>query len=262
METKIQIFSHPMFGEIRTVVLDESNEPWFVGKDVAEALGYAIPTKAINEHVERDDVKSLSYKAFSKMEKASDLWHGQDYSDKLIINESGLYSLILSSKLPQAREFKHWVTSEVLPQIRKTGGYIPVAQEDDEKTILEKALAIYRITLQDCELRLKLQRPLVRFAQAVTACEDSILIRDLAKLITQNGVKIGQQRLFFWLRDHGYLFQRETRPIQHWVEQGIFTTNVTLVGAADYRKQRITTKVTGKGQRYFLEGFLSGRFKA
>ena len=185
-----------------------------------------------------------------------------------IINESGLYALILSSKLPKAREFKHWVTAIVLPQIRKTGGYIPVSQEDDEKTILCKAIGIMKRTIEQKdaliaknEELLEAQKPKVVFADAVTSCDDSILIRDLAKLITQNGVAIGQSRLFYWLRLHGYLFQNETRPIQKWVEKGLFDTNVTLINTNHGQKERITTKVTGKGQQYFIEGFTSGRFK-
>ena len=125
----------------------------FVGKDVAEVLGYSIPQKAIIEHVDFEDRTVLTYKAFSKTEKAS-LWGNNDFSNKVIINESGLYALILSSKLPQAREFKHWVTSVVLPQIRKTGGYIPVSREDDDKTILCKAVKILMNTVEMQELEL------------------------------------------------------------------------------------------------------------
>lgn len=118
---------HPEFGNLRTLTID--GEPWFVGKDVAEALGYFNTSKAIRDHVDKDDLKTLKYKAYNVLGKAS-LWIGNDYSDKSIINESGLYSLILSSKLESAKAFKHWVTAEVLPTIRKTGGYINQGQED------------------------------------------------------------------------------------------------------------------------------------
>ena len=178
-----------------------------------------------------------------------------------VITEAGFYHAAMRSRVEKAKEFRRWVTHEVLPQIRKTGGYIPVAQEDDEKTILCKALMIYKRTIEEKEALIEEQKPLVQFAEAVTSSEDSILIRDLAKLITQNGVKIGQGRLFYWLRLHGYLFQRETRPIQKWVEEGLFDTNVTLVQTNHGTKERITTKVTGKGQQYFIDGFVSGRFK-
>ena len=128
--SEIQIFNsnlHPEFGNLRTLTID--GEPWFVGKDVAEALGYFNTSKAIRDHVDKDDLKTLKYKAYNVLGKAS-LWSGNDYSDKSIINESGLYSLILSSKLESAKAFKHWVTAEVLPTIRKTGGYINQGQED------------------------------------------------------------------------------------------------------------------------------------
>ena len=247
---ELQKFIHPQFGEIRTMMMADG-QVGFVGKDVAEVLGYKLPRKAILDHVEKDDV--LKWNLIDAM--------GRNQLTTFI-NESGLYSLILSSKLPQAREFKHWVTSEVLPQIRRTGGYIPVREEDDEKTILCKALMIYRRTIEEKEALLEEQKPKVLFAEAVTSCEDSILIRDLAKLLTQNGVKIGQARLFYWMRLHGYLFQHETRPIQKWVEKGLFDTTVTLVNTHHGTKERITTKVTGKGQRYFIDGFVSGRFCA
>lgn len=121
---QIQIFNsslHPEFGNLRTLTIE--GEPWFVGKDVAEALGYFNTSKAIRNHVSEDDLKTLKYKAYNVSGEAS-LWKRNDYSDKSIINESGLYSLILGSKLEKAKEFKRWVTAEVLPTIRKTGGYI------------------------------------------------------------------------------------------------------------------------------------------
>lgn len=129
--SEIQIFNsnlHPEFGNLRTLTID--GEPWFVGKDVAEALGYFNTSKAIRDHVDKDDLKTLKYKAYNVLGKAS-LWSGNDYSDKSIINESGLYSLILSSKLEKAKPFKHWVTAEVLPTIRKTGSYINQDRADD-----------------------------------------------------------------------------------------------------------------------------------
>lgn len=125
----IQIFNNKAFGNLR-VMVDNDGEPWFVGKVVAELLGYVLPQKAINEHVEFEDSKVLTYKAFSKTEKANSLWEKKnDYSNKTLINESGLYSLILGSKLPQAKAFKRWVTHEVLPQIRRTGSYFDESRQ-------------------------------------------------------------------------------------------------------------------------------------
>lgn len=120
MSNELQNFS---FNGQKVQVIMMENEPYFLGKEVAEILGYSIPQKAILTHVDEEDVKTLKYKAFSKTEKAK-LWEGKDFSDKKLINESGLYSLIIASKLPSAKKFKRWVTSEVLPSIRKHGAYM------------------------------------------------------------------------------------------------------------------------------------------
>lgn len=249
MENKIQIFKNEKFGEVRTI--NKDGEAWFVGKDVAEVLGYVNTKDALAKHVDAED------KMGSQIATPS-----RGTQTMTIINESGLYSLILSSKLPQAREFKHWVTSEVLPQIRKTGGYIPVSAEDDEKTLLSKALLICKKTMEQQDGILEAQKPKVQFADAVVATNDSILVRDLAKLITRNGVKMGAGRLFYWLRLHGYLFKNEVMPIQKWVEAGLFETVVTIFEASGKKHERIVARVTGKGQQYFVNGFVDGRFKA
>ena len=244
---EIQQFENAQFGKIRGMNID--GEPWFAGKDVAIALGYTNPQKAIRDHVDEDDKRG---------ERIVHPSGGTQLT--VLVNYSGLYSLILSSKLPQAREFKHWVTAVVLPQITKTGGYIPVKAEDDEKTILCRAIQILKRTVDEKDALLEKQEPKVQFANAITASNGEILVRELAKLLTQNGVEIGQTRLFAWLREHGYLFKRNTSPIQEWVEKGIFETHVTLIGTNRGNMERITTYVTGKGQRYFVDGFLTGRF--
>lgn len=244
---EISIFQNPDFGQIR-IIQDPQGEPLFCLPDLCASLELRAPDvrrrlddAVVSTHTVQDSLGRRNQLSF--------------------VNEDGLYDVILDSRKPEAKAFRKWVTSEVLPQIRKTGGYIPVKEEDDEKTILCKALMIYKRTLEQKEQLIEEQKPKVMFAEAVTASDGSILIRDLAKLITQNGVKIGQGRLFYWLRLHGYLFKRETRPIQKWVEEGLFDTNVTLVQTNHGTKECITTKVTGKGQRYFIEGFVSGRFK-
>ncbi len=151
--TKSELFKHPKFGNLR-VLTDENGDPWFVGKVVAEALGYVRPREALSDHVLLADRKLLRYKACAKTAQASEIWKGQDFSDKTIINESGLYSLILGSKLPAAVEFKHWVTSEVLPQIRRTGGYIPIRNARtgellSDEELLERANEMIGRTLQE-----------------------------------------------------------------------------------------------------------------
>ena len=241
MKNEIMIFESPEFGRIRTVN-DEKGGPWFIGKDVATLLGYSNTRDALRKHVDEEDKTTVAIHDT-----------GSNYqSMTVIVNESGLYSLILQSKLPRAREFKRWVTSEVLPQIRKTGGYIPLDNEDDEKTILAKALKILNRTLQQKDELIEAQRPKVDFADAVTTGDGCILISELAKLLTRNGYPTGRTRLFRWLRNNGYIFKRSTEPIQRWVEEGIFATSVTMIKTHHGSEERVTTKVTGKGQEYFL----------
>ena len=247
MYMKIQIFKHEKFGDIQTINRD--GEPWFVGKDVASVLGYAKPENAVAIHVDNEDKTTTLIQGT-----------GSNYKSKaIIINESGLYSLILSSKLPQAKEFKRWVTNEVLPQIRKTGGYIPLNDCEDGADIMARALMIAQRTIEQKDALLEMQKPKVRFAEAVTGSDGSILIGELAKLITQNGYEIGRTRLFDWLRRNGYLFKNSTEPIQKWVEKGLFETKVSLIHTHHGEHEVLTTKVTGKGQRYFIDVFLSGK---
>ena len=242
---EIQVFKNDRFGEVRTMVIND--EPWFVGKDVAEVLGYLNPQKAIRDHV--DDEDRLGERI---------VLSGQNRMT-IFINESGLYSLILSSKLPQAKEFKRWVTNEVLPQIHKTGGYIPLNDCEDGADIMARALMIAQRTIEQKDALLEMQKPKVRFAEAVTGSDGSILIGELSKLITQNGYEIGRTRLFDWLRRNGYLFKNSTEPIQKWVEKGLFETKVSIIHTHHGEHEVLTTKVTGKGQRYFIDVFLSGR---
>lgn len=239
MMNQIKIFESPEFGRIRTVS-DEKGEPWFIGKDVATVLGYSNVRDALCKHVDKEDKGIANCDSLGGRQKTT------------IINESGLYSLILSSKLPRAREFKRWVTSEVLPQIRRTGGYIPLAAEDDDKTILAKAVRILNRTLEQKDELLEAQRPKVEFADAVTTGDGCILMSELAKLLTRNGYPTGRTRLFRWMRENGYIFKRSTEPIQKWVEEGIFATSVTMIKTHHGSEERVTTKVTGKGQEYFL----------
>ena len=181
------------------------------------------------------------------------------------VNEDGLYDVILDSRKPSARAFRKWVTSEVLPQIRKTGGYIPLAAEDDDKTILAKAVRILNRTLEQKDELLEAQRPKVEFADAVTTGDGCILMSELAKLLTRNGYPTGRTRLFRWMRENGYIFKRSTEPIQKWVEAGLFATSVAVIKTHHGTEERVTTKVTGKGQEYFLRmlsvecGMLNGR---
>ena len=167
-------FTNEEFGTVQVVELN--GEPMFVGKDVATMLGYALPTKAINEHVDIEDRKVLGYKAFSKTEKAS-LWQGNDYSDKTLINESGLYSLILSSKLEGAKRFKRWLTSEVLPSIRKTGSYsVPQTYAQALRLAAEQQEKI-----EEQQRLLELQAPKVEYHDAVLTSVSTYTTTQIAK---------------------------------------------------------------------------------
>ena len=243
---KLQIFKNEEFGEIRTVTID--NEPWFVGKDVAESLGYSDTNKAVAMHVENED-KKLNDKTSSSF--------GQ--RGATLINESGLYALIFGSKLESAKRFKHWVTSEVLPTIRKTGGY--QMQPPQGKELLALAVLEAQKTIEEQTAQIERMRPKEIFADAVATSNTSILIGDLAKLLRQNGVETGQKRLFSWMRENGYLIKRNgadwNMPTQKAMEMGLFEVKESAVNNPD-GSVRInkTTKITGKGQQYFINKFL------
>lgn len=246
----LQIFENEEFGEVRTVTID--NEPWFVGKDVATALGYKDTSDALKKHVSEDDKRILKPGEMPTLKMSN---YGT-----YIINESGLYALIFGSKLASAKRFKHWVTSEVLPAIRKTGGY--QMQTPHGKELLALAVLEAQKTIEEKNAQIERMRPKEIFADAVATSKQSILIGQLAKLICQNGHEIGQQRLFRWMRDNGYLMKTGSNyniPMQRYVEQGLFEIKESSVANPD-GSTRITrtTKVTGKGQLYFINKFLKG----
>lgn len=242
---EIQIFNNKEFGNIRTVNID--GEPWFVGKDVANALGYSNNRKAISDHVGEEDKRDgVTIRDSIGREQ-----------NPILINESGMYSLIFGSKLESAKRFKHWVTSEVLPEIRKTGGYQSVPQG---KELLALAVLEAQKTIEEQNHKIKEMQPKAIFADAVSASETSILVGDLAKLICQNGYQIGQKRLFEWLRQNGYLMKygsSRNMPTQRYLEQGLFEVKESNVQNPDgsIRITR-TTKITGRGQLYFVNKFL------
>lgn len=245
----LQQFTSARFGDIRALSID--GDPWFVGKDIAERLGYTNPLKAIRDHVDPED------KGVNEMDTPG------GRQPLIFINESGLYSLVLSSKLPSAKAFKRWVTHDVIPTIRKTGGYVsdtsafvnayfPELNETQKAAIGTMLDESRRMGQQ-----LKEQAPKVLFADAVTASSTSILIGELAKLIKQNGVAIGQNRLFKWMRENGFLM-RDNMPTQYAMERGLFVVTERTINNPD-GSVRITrtTKVTGKGQTYFINRFLA-----
>lgn len=241
---ELQIFKKEEFGEIRTVTIN--NEPWFVGKDVATALGYERTADAIRQHVEAED------KGVGEIQTPGGI------QNMTIINESGLYALIFGSKLESAKSFKHWVTSEVLPTIRKTGGY--QMQTPQGKELLALAVLEAQKTIEEQTAQIERMRPKEIFADAVATSKQSILIGQLAKLICQNGHEIGQKRLFKWMRENGYLMKAGSdynMPMQRYVEQGLFEIKESSIANPDGSTRLTrTTKVTGKGQQYFINKFL------
>lgn len=262
--SSIQLFNFKG-NPVRTVLVN--GEPYFVGKDVAQVLGYKDLNRAVNQHVDEYDRKSMSLKASG--DSYASLWENKnDFSNKTVISESGVYSLIMDSYLPEAHEFKHWVTSEVLPSIRKHGAYMtPKTVEDallNPDTIINLAQQIKseRAGRKIAEAKVTEMQPKALFADAVATSKHSILIGDLAKLIKQNGIDIGANRLFQWMRDHGYLIRRRgsdyNSPTQKSMNLGIFEIKETTISHADgHITVNKTPKVTGKGQQYFVNRFLS-----
>lgn len=242
---KVKIFNSEEFGDVRTVTIN--GEPWFVGKDVADILGYQNGSRDINRHVHEEDRQNYQNGTFDSPRGMT------------IINESGLYALIFGSKLESAVRFKHWVTSEVLPAIRKTGSY----QAPQGKELLALAVLEAQKTIEAQNTEIERMKPKAIFADAVSASTSSILIGDLAKLLRQNGVDTGQKRLFEQLRNEGYLMKTgssRNMPTQRYVADGLFQIKETVISNPDGSvRMTKTTKVTGKGQQYFLNKYLKNK---
>jgi prophage antirepressor len=245
---ELKIFKNEAFGEIRTI--EVNSEPWFVGKDVAEVLGYSNPQKAVRDHIDDDD----------RTVNESFTVNG---TQGVLINESGLYSLILSSKLPNAKAFKKWVTSEVLPAIRKHGLYATDELLDNPDLIIQMAskLKEEREARKALEVENGTMKPKALFADAVSASHTSILVGDLAKLLRQNGIDIGANRLFEKLREKGFLMKSgssKNMPTQASMDRGLFEIKEgSYINSDGVNVVTKTTKVTGKGQVYFVNLFLN-----
>ena len=251
----LQIFNNDQFGQIRTTVKD--GEPLFVAADVCRAL-------EIQNH--KDAIKRLDDDEKSGVVLTDP--HGRPQETNCV-TESGLYSLVLGSRKPEAKAFKRWITHEVLPTIRQTGGYVSDEQQfvntylpfadANTKALFGQTLAQLRAANEQLEQ----QKPKVLFADAVSAAHTSILVGELAKLLKQNGVDIGQHRLFQYLRENGYLIKRRgsdyNMPTQYAMERGWFEIKETAITHGDgHTSVNKTPKVTGKGQQYFINLFLKG----
>jgi len=244
MRNQIEIFKNREFGNLRVVNIN--NEPWFVAKDVCDVLDIKNPTKAL-QRLEFDERSNFKL--------------GRQGSVN-IINEYGLYSLILGSKKKEAKHFKRWVTHEVIPTIRKTGSY-QIQQKAIPQSYKEALIELVAVEEEKEKLQLTLneQQPKVLFADSVSASGNTILIGELAKLIQQNGYEIGQNRLFEWMRENGYLIRKYgsdyNMPTQYSMERGLFKIKETTIthSSGNITTSR-TVKVTGKGQLYFINKFL------
>ena len=237
---ELQVFNNAMFGNVRIIL--QGNEPWFVAKDVCDCLEHTNPTMAL-QRLDDDERSKLN---LGRQGEAN------------VVNEYGLYSLVLSSRKPEAKEFKRWITHDVLPSLRKYGTYsmnIPRTLPD--------ALKAYASEIEQhnkTKALLEAQRPKVLFADAVSTSDTDILIGDLAKLLNQNGYTIGQNRLFEQLRNEGFLISRKggsyNMPTQRAMEMGLFRIKETAITHSDGRVSlNKTPKVTGKGQLYFINRY-------
>lgn len=259
---EVQVFN---FENSQVRVVEIKGEPWFVGKDVAENLGYRNGSRDINRHVDEEDRQKLM------------LFDGNQQKSTIIVSESGLYSLILSSKLPTAKKFKRWVTSDVLPTIRKHGAYLTDQKAEaivTDKTALADLLQQAADQLKAKDIQIEEMKPKALFADSVASSDTSILIGVLAKIIKQNGVdhltvkgkqkSMGQNNFFEWLRENNYLISRKgdsyNTPTQNAMELDLFEVKESTAPNKD-GSVRITktTKVTGKGQQYFVNRFLKGK---
>lgn len=253
MNNEIQRFDFK--GAALRTLTDENGEPWFVAKDVCDVLELSNVSQTLARRLDDDEKSSITL---------NDGTPGNP--NRAIVSESGLYVLVLASRKPEAHEFKRWVTHEVLPQIRKTGGYIPTTDADDDMTILAKAVMIGQRTMEEQKRRIAAQEshikelePKARFADAVAASDGTCLIGELAKMLRQNGLSIGQNRLFEILRQDGYLGKvgsSRNVPTQKAMDLGLFRIKETAVTHSDgHVTINRTAKVTGKGQTYFISRY-------
>lgn len=249
----VELFSNREFGDLR--VMEEDGRTMFCGKDVAAALGYVNTKDALSRHCHG---VAKHYPIIDSL--------GREQQARFI-TEGDVLRLIVSSKLPQAQAYERWVFDEVLPSIHRTGGYIAAKPDETPEEIMARALLVANDTMarqreridglsaENAELR-----PKALFADAVAASDGTCLVGELAKMLRQNGVDIGQNRLFGWLRDNGWLGRsgcNRNVPTQKAMDMGLFRIKETAVTHSDgHVTVTRTPKVTGKGQRYFVDKFI------
>lgn len=241
----IQVFNNEQFGALRTY--EEDGQILFCGKDVATSLGYKDTTNAMKRHCRGVAKRHPIQDSLGRTQEA------------VFITEPDLYRLITHSKLPTAEKFERYVFEEVLPAIRRTGGYMVAKQNETPEQIMARAVLVAQDTIERQKRQIDELKPKALFADAVAASDGTCLVGELAKMLKQNGVNIGQNRLFSWLRENGYLGKTGSNrnvPTQRSMEQGLFRIKETAVTHSDgHVTINRTPKVTGKGQRYFIEAF-------
>lgn len=256
MNNEIQQFDFK--GALLRTLTDEAEEPWSVAKDVCDILGMSNPSMAVTA-LDKDEVAQIDPKDYLGSENRSN-------QAVNIVSEPGLYKLIMRSRKPEAKEFQRWVTHEVLPQIRKTGGYIAASESDSDEDIMARAVLVAQKTIKrknqqiaEQQTRIVKLEPKARFADAVAASDGTCLVGELAKMLRQNGMDIGQNRLFRLLQADGYLGRSGSNrnvPTQRAMDLGLFRIKETTVTHADgHTTVSRTPKVTGKGQRYFIDRY-------
>jgi anti-repressor protein len=255
----LSIFNYGQ-NEVRTVLID--GEPWFVARDVCEVLGISNVSDTLSKVLDDDEKGIATVYTLGGVQQVS------------IISEAGLYSLTLKSRKPEAKLFKRWITHEVLPTIRKTGGVYMSLRKAEEllsnpDLIIGYAQQVKELRAQAAQQqqRIDADRPKVLFSDALTCSPSTILVRELAKLLHQNGVDMGEKRLFEWLRENGYLIKRGYRdynqPTQRAMEMGLIEVQTRNV--SDASGKVIVTKtprITGAGQVYFINKFLTEEAEA
>lgn len=240
---ELKVFRSEQFGEIRTI--QEKGNLWFVASDACKALELSNPTMVMSR-LDEDERSKFNL--------------GRQ-GETNVVNEYGLYNLVLASRKPEAKQFKRWITHEVIPSIRKNGGYIANQENLTPEQVVAQALIVANSIIEEKDRQLEAQKPKVLFADAVSASKSSILIGELAKILKQNGVDTGQNRLFDWLRRNGYLISRKgtdyNMPTQRAMELGLFEIKETTITHSDgHISVSKTVKTTGKGQQYFVNKFL------
>lgn len=248
-----QTFENSEFGAIRAI-RDANGEPWFVASDIAKALGYRMASD-MTRRLDDDERGTRSVRTPSGEQQMT------------VITEAGMYSAILGSKVEGAKRFKRWVTHEVLPALRRDGAYVASDGDEDDATLMARALLAAKRAIDRKDAIIAEMKPKVLFADTVAGSKTSILVGDLAKLLNQNGAKTGQKRLFAWLRDNGYLIKQKglswNMPTQRASDMGLFEVKErSRVHSDGHVSLERTTVVTGKGQVYFINKFRNGDMEA